>query len=96
MDPNMSKFKYFIENILNFYVNIFLINFGLSSISILIYILQLKQIFSLFLIIILSLQIFTIIQIIIAIINIYRNKLVKFPFKKKWFRYSKNIKEIIL
>lgn len=93
---DIDAFKYFIENILNFYVNGFLINFTLSVISIISYICNANLMFSMLLIIILSFQIFIIIQILIAITNTYRDKSVKFPFNKKWIRYSKSVKGIIL
>ena len=92
----IDNFKNFIENILNFYVNVFLVNFCLSLFSIFSFMFNIKPFFSFSIIILLSFQIFIVIQILIATINIYLNKSFKFPFKKKWFRYSKNVKEIIL
>jgi len=92
----IDTFKYFIENVLNFYVNVFLVNFGLSMISILSFIFNIKSFFTFSIIVILSFQIFIIVQILMAIVNIYRNKSFKFPFNKRWFKYSKDIKEIIL
>jgi hypothetical protein len=92
----IDNFKNFIENILNFYVNVFLVNFVLSIFSILTFILNIKSLFSFSIIILISFQIFIIIQMLMAIINIYLNKSFKFPFNKKWIRYSKNTKGIIL